>query len=118
MVNIENLKFFHGMSAVNGIENNVLLAESLTSEQRNDISPQPEEACPMINDVISKLRDIEKRSDKPRAGWDIEDAEDALWDVNWDVSGLEDELEKIRTRIEEVRAWGQEWKELAKSLIG
>jgi hypothetical protein len=46
-----------------------------------------------------------------------DELKDALFDINWESDGLEKEVEELRTAIENVRQWGQEWKDFCKKLI-
>jgi hypothetical protein len=72
----------------------------------------------MINDAIESVTKLQRRI----RGYERAD-EDELRDMLSDVEYLLSELsgyggsgvlEDLRERIEEVRAWGQEWKDLAK----
>lgn len=69
-----------------------------TSETLFGIQKQPEATCPLIDSVISDLR---------------------LQNLNTDIEhDLLAKLEKIRENTKNIRAWGQEWKMLAKKLFG
>jgi chromosome segregation ATPase len=102
----------------------------MPSEKLYGISPQPEETCPLIDDVIKEIDNIldhTKRHEKMEESG----LRDAIERIETDLSNLIHKkyqipnnlggydidinpLEKIRKRVTEVRSWGQEWKELAK----
>lgn len=92
-----------------------------TSEDLFDISDQPKEQCPLINEVISQLIDNSK---EVKAVWqnliDVEEAESYLSTLDWaeyNIRNLENNMEEIRTNVEKLRAWGEEWKDFAKQLV-
>lgn len=92
-------------------------AKEPTSEEVHGIREQPAPTCPMLDSVI---RDLQKAmQDLHRWERDKEDAE-ALANrceyAEWHIGSIEEKLEKIRGHVEEIRAWGQEWKDLAKEL--
>jgi len=92
----------------------------LTSEYVLGITEPPEYQCPKIDEVIKDIGSIEKEVDNAKDYLRNEEYDDVQWhldSVNHDLYGLANEVEEIRTAIEEVRAWGQEWKNLAKRLI-
>lgn len=93
-----------------------------TSEKLFDIDKQPEQQCPTINKMQANVKDgcneIESYCKDLRS---VEGAENLASDIEsslsyymWDKI---DELEKLRTEIENIRKWGQCWKDLAKSII-
>ena len=92
-----------------------------TSEELFDISPQPKEQCPLINEVVSQLIDNSK---EVKGVWKdlgrIEEAESYLSTLDWaeyNIRNLESNMEDIRSNIENLRAWGEEWKDFAKQLV-
>jgi len=88
----------------------------MTSEERYDISRQPEDTCPLIDAVIREISNAlgyVKNADRID---DVRELQEICSSVDWAIDGLEDKLEAIRTRVSEVRAWGQEWKDEAKRL--
>jgi len=88
----------------------------MTSEERHGISAQPSDTCPMIDEVIEKADAIEKAI----RGYDRMDEvglRDACHDVGWEVSDISSLAEGARKNTTLIRAWGQEWKELALWLI-
>lgn len=89
-----------------------------TSEVEHGVSEQPPETCPMIDEVLSI---IEKCQDGLRGYERMEEEEmrDALKDIEYalaEITGYRHNgpLEKVRQNAGAIRAWGQEWKDLAK----
>lgn len=70
----------------------------MTSERRFGITNQPSPTCPLIDDVIICGKNLIER---------ISDADEN--EFKW----FKDDCELIRNRVEEIRAWGKEWKDLA-----
>lgn len=92
----------------------------LTSEEIYGIVEQPAEGCPLINaahdhleSAFRALRDYDKCDDVAELKDMIRYAEGELYELY----GRRGKIEAIRTRLEEVRAWGKEWKNLAKSRL-
>lgn len=94
-----------------------------TSESLFGIIDQPENQCPLINnglkiwynterDIKSLIRDL-SRIDS------IEEAEDIASDIDWSIGSLDivKEYEELRSKCQQIRAWGEDWKSLAKKLI-
>jgi peptidoglycan hydrolase CwlO-like protein len=88
----------------------------MTSEEMHGIAPQPEDTCPLIDAVIEGVSDSCDSVKYADRAEDIKELQDICSSVDWALDGLEDKLEAIRTRVSEVRAWGQEWKDEAKRL--
>jgi hypothetical protein len=86
------------------------------SEDIFDISNPPEYQCKKIDELVDKVKSIHKRSSKYDR-MEEDELKDALFDINWESDGLEKEVEELRTAIENVRQWGQEWKDFCKKLI-
>ena len=92
-----------------------------TTEQLLDISEQPQEQCPFVDKIINAInigrKEIESLAkDLSR----IEGAESIASDIDWQSSyyfDLNKEMEDIRKQIIAIRAWGQEWKDLSKSIL-
>jgi len=86
----------------------------IPSEKKWGITPQPEPACPMIDDALDDLRSALKELD----GWDRCDDVGELKNKcdmgSWYADRLNVTLEKIRERAGEIRDWGDAWKSLAK----
>lgn len=64
----------------------------MTSEQRYGLTEQPNEMCPLIDKIGDRI------------------------DCGYAMSA-QDMLEDLRNEIMELRAWGQDWKELAKESL-
>jgi len=88
----------------------------MTSEEMHGIALQPGDTCPLIDAVIKGVSDSLNSVKNADRSESIEELQDICSSVEWDLDGLEDKLEAIRTRVSEVRAWGQEWKDEAKRL--
>lgn len=90
-----------------------------TSEELFDLQAPVDYQCPNFDRVVSGINAASKALEYSR--WDdkedVEVALDKISDVEWSLSGLVDEVENLRTAIEEVRDWGVEWKEFAKRII-
>ena len=93
-----------------------------TSEMLFDIDKQPEQQCTTINKMQANVKDgcneIESYCKDLRS---IEGAETLASDIESSVSYYMwdkiSELEDLRKEIENIRQWGQGWKDLAKSII-
>lgn len=84
-----------------------------TSEELFDISNPPDYQCSNIDEVLKSL----KSATKEIKNYNRMEADELISAVEWVdhyISGLDFDIEKIRTEIEHVRAWGQEWKDLFK----
>ena len=88
-----------------------------TSEELLQFTKQPEETCPEINRAIVKIKDAQKEIKWTRNEYDIERLRSAITDIEWDIDGLENSFEYCRSQCQELRAWGQDWKDLCKKLI-
>lgn len=88
-----------------------------TSEELFDIDQQPEENCPYINKCISDISAAYKdiRSELRQAE-DSELADSLEWDVDSIYESV-NYLEELRSRINNLRQWGQQWKDLAKDMF-
>lgn len=74
-----------------------------------------DEAINAMDKVLRKTHDYEKCKDES----DIEELHEMLSEVEYIVSdycGRVNKLDAIRHRLEEVRAWGEEWKQYALEL--
>ena len=93
-----------------------------TSEKLFDIDKQPGQQCPTINKMQANVKDgcreIEIYCKDLRS---VEGAESLSSDiessVSYYMSDKIDELEDLRKEIENIRQWGQGWKDLAKSIL-
>ncbi len=92
--------------------------ESQPSETLYGISRQPAPACPTINAAIDDVVKLQRRI-KGYERAEEDELRDMLSDVEYLLGelcgyGRTGTLEDLRDRITDVRAWGQEWKDLAK----
>jgi hypothetical protein len=92
-----------------------------TSEEKLGLTKQPEETCPRIDKFIKEIK------------WAIQDLEGAMKDIGREdykeaesdidtalrnyIYDIEDNYESLRKQCEDIRAWGQQWKNLAKDLL-
>ena len=96
--------------------------EVKTSEKLFDIDKAPEYQCTDINNIQSNFKDgfneITVSCQKLKS---INDADDLANDIesslNFYFSDKVSELESIRTEIENIRIWGENWKNLTKAII-
>lgn len=87
----------------------------MSSELQHGIVKQPPETCPLIDsakDDVIKAIGLLTKPDDDNPGQMVSDMDDAEWHVD-QVKGA---LEEIREANEKIRAWGQEWKDLALKL--
>lgn len=92
----------------------------MSSEKEHGITEQPAPTCPMIDKILRKLERVEQamrnfdRFDDPEQLKTILcTVEDELF--NWN-SSVYDNLDEIRTHVENTREWGEEWKQYALKL--
>ena len=96
--------------------------QALTTEDLFDLSKQPEQQCPTINKMQANVKDgcneIESYCNDLRS---VEGAETIASDIEsslsyymWDKIS---ELEDLRKEIENIRQWGEEWKNFAKTFL-
>lgn len=91
----------------------------MSSEKEHDITEQPDPTCPMIDALIKKLKSAERSMSKFPKCDDIEQMRDMLDSVHTELfhwSSAESSLEDIRSHVESIRAWGEEWKQYALQL--
>lgn len=92
----------------------------MTSESTYGIVEQPAETCPVIDkavrsvDVIRKIIKGYEKADEAELRDMISSIEGKLDDLNGRYSWAGGLLEDIRKANIAIRAWGQEWKDLAK----
>ena len=106
------------MSKKIDIDNIKSLCNVENSELLFGISLPPKYQCPEIDKIISSLRDCEKEANSITKYDDVGDCQSSASDIEWDLSSIQSDIEKLRKEIEKLRSWGEEWKELAKTLIG
>lgn len=87
-----------------------------TTEELFGFDAPSEHQCDHINKIIKKCNKIYDYS-RYTAMDDEGSMRDKLDDINYDANGFDDEIEELRTAIESVRAWGNEWKNLCKKLM-
>ena len=85
----------------------------MASEELYEITEQPSPTCPLIDESIRSVR----KALEALKGWkkmEEDDLRSACDYAEWYLSSAEGEIEVVRDHVEKVRAWGQEWKDLAK----
>ena len=102
-----------------------LLSEDITSqideasEELYGIRNQPVDTCPLINELQAEAKNIERKMYNYEK-MDEQELKDILWSVSNfldDITGGKNSLiERIRDNASNIRAWGQEWKDYAKSV--
>lgn len=89
----------------------------MSSERLHNIAPQPEAKCPLIDKMLKK---VEQGMSYLKSALEADNLDAALQEVThatWyfeDLGGAWGDLEDARKACEELRAWGQEWKDKAK----
>jgi len=94
-------------------------AEKLTSEQAHGIVAQPPPGRPLIDAAIAGAERVLSKIKRYEKTDEVKELHDMLWEVEYTVNdfcGRNNKLDEIRHRLEEVRAWGEEWKQYALSL--
>lgn len=90
-----------------------------TSENLFYLNEPVEHQCPKFDSVIKDINEAYKLTQLSR--YDDTDSidfyQDRLGDIDWLLRSKEDEINELRAAIEDVRSWGQDWKDVAKSLI-
>ena len=89
----------------------------MTSEERLCIKKPPEFQCLNIDKYIKSANIIEKLSYSAGKTDDIDELHEYCSDINWEAVDIESQYEDLRGVIENLREWGNGWKELAKELI-
>lgn len=91
-----------------------------TSEALLGLSEPPAYQCDNITDLVHKVTCIESEIDRAHdyiRDEKYEDAEHHAHSALWDIKDVANEIEELRAQIDAVRAWGQEWKDLAKKML-
>lgn len=91
----------------------------MTSEEQVSIATQPPETCPIINKCIKNIENCQGQL----SGYEkmeLEELRECLQFIEYELAELvgfreQGHLEDIRKNVVAIRAWGQEWKDLAKS---
>jgi len=89
----------------------------MNSERLHRVVPQPESKCPLIDKMLGKvekgMRCLKNALEADTLDSAIDDITNGTWYFE-DLSGACGDLEDARKACEELRAWGQEWKDKAK----
>lgn len=94
-----------------------------TSEELFGITQQPPQQCPNIDSIIRDLQNtceqIQSIANDIKRTDNLDDIPSLAGDIDWRSSYIDKskELNELRKQIELVRGWGEEWKNLAKSLL-
>lgn len=90
-------------------------------EEYLGIVEEPTYTCPNINSVISSINkayniayDCEKECNNFKNQCNHQDD---FEDIRYQLFGLENILEQLRKDNENLRCWGQEWKDIAMKLL-
>lgn len=88
-----------------------------STEVALDINEPPEYQCKNIDYIIKDVDNIEKSITRGLGFDDYDSVYMYLEEADYSISSLSSDIEDLREVIESVRAWGNEWKDLAKNLI-
>lgn len=91
--------------------------ENLTSEEKLGILEPPDYQCKHIDDMIERAKQGLMFTRDAVFAVDPQTIIQANKEAHIQFFEFPDELEEMRTVIEEVRLWGNGWKKLAKELI-
>lgn len=90
-----------------------------TSEGLLNIDQQPDPNCDYIDSVIKDLKITFRNVIGEIDSSDISDQDKKnIKSYANDFENYVDNFEELRTRIENLRDWGQQWKTLAKEMLG
>ena len=84
----------------------------MSEEKRFGICKEPFQTCPMIDEVIRGLNEVEKIANKFKNSEDPKELRDCLFDI-LDYLPSERQMENIRDNVIAIRSWGEEWKQFA-----
>lgn len=73
--------------------------------------------CPNIDYLLRNIGDIQKTLDIGLKYGDEDSLTEAIENASYDLESIPDSLEELRNSIIEIRAWGEDWKAIAKLLI-
>lgn len=96
------------------------LKNGKTSEEVFGISEQPKMCCPIIDSVIEEVATAASNISHHNAQYDSLDECQTALEGTHDIAiwlDVKDEMEKLRKQVEDIRSWGQEWKDLSKELF-
>jgi predicted nucleic acid-binding Zn-ribbon protein len=89
----------------------------MSSERRHSVVEQPEAKCPLIDKMRDKVESgmshLKNALEADTLDAAIQEVTHATWYLE-DLDGACGDLEDARKACEELRAWGQEWKDKAK----
>lgn len=93
----------------------------MTGEFIYGITPQPKETCPIVDNGIRRVQNAYKevKGVKPdHYEYDelVTLVENMVSNVEYELWDVENLFEQCRQQATDIRNWGQEWKDLAKSL--
>lgn len=83
---------------------------TIPTEKAFGIGKEPSQTCPMIDAVISKINSCLKMSDKCSEDDEPKILYDVIYDMRYELSKIESDMENIRSHVIDIRAWGEEWK--------
>lgn len=94
-----------------------------TSEELFGVDEQPEANCPRVDRGLKVWYDVQRDiygycKDLKRCDT-LDEAEKIGCNIDWAIGSLDvvEEYEELRRQCENIRTWGQGWKDLAKKLI-
>lgn len=102
---------------MNHIEQLKALLDFGESEKIFGISLPPDHQCQQIDKTIQISRDCEKYAASISKEIDIVQAQSMANDIEWNISEIPCRMEELRKNIESLRTWGEEWKQVAKSMV-
>lgn len=80
-------------------------------EQAREMPRQPDLSCADIDAIIKVVNDATKDLVSWQKRVEDKDLESGLSDIEYELLCLEDKLEAVRKINEQLREWGQGWKE-------
>ncbi|PAD70598.1 hypothetical protein CHH83_02005 [Bacillus sp. 7586-K] len=86
------------------------------TEELFGINDPVEYQCSFIDEVIKTVKSIQKDLNYFKYD-EKEELMERLDSISWDIRGLDDDINEIRSALEEVREWGNQWKDLCKRII-
>lgn len=106
------------------LEKSVIIFQG-TSEDKHDIREQPENSCPTIDTAIEQInlaQKAQRHAHDYAHNIDDEDSQkqyviEELDRIYSELFDLENNFEYCRSQCEDIREWGQQWKDLALQLI-